>query len=96
MHTWLPAIFSVGAWGFTIALVYTMLSGTFDTRTCQTACVQTLFWTAFALSVVGVAYGLFSLSGGEKRGVATTSVIASSILLIIFATTMVIGIIKGV
>ena len=43
------------AWLLTIALVFNLLGSTFDTRSCTTTdCMQTIYWSAFAVCVVGL------------------------------------------
>ena len=48
-----PALAGIG-WLVTVILVMQLLSGTFDTRSCTTACVWTLYWSAFAVTAVGL------------------------------------------
>ena len=75
----------------TIALVVNMLSGTFDTRVCQTACVQAIYWGALATTLVGVVFSVLALRR-EKRPSTMFALLALMILVGIFATTMIIGV----
>lgn len=97
MHIVLP-LWTITAWGLTVALTSYLLSGTFETRTCQSDCVWILYWVVFSVTVAGCLVGgwwLFDQSIGRGRGappLAVVSFIAMAFLLIIFLTTMAIGI----
>ena len=41
------------AWGLAAALVYSLLSGPFDDRMCETVCFGLLYWGALILAVIG-------------------------------------------
>ena len=41
------------AWGLTVALVYSLLSGPFDGRMCESLCFNMLYWAALVLAVIG-------------------------------------------
>tara|TARA_R110002096_G_scaffold421587_1_gene627430 strand:+ start:3574 stop:3861 length:288 start_codon:yes stop_codon:yes gene_type:complete len=40
-------------WGITVALVYSLLSGPFDGRVCESTCFSMLYWAALVLAVLG-------------------------------------------
>ena len=46
------------AWAAVVALVYSMLSGPFDGRTCETTCFNLLYWGALGLGIVGTLLSL--------------------------------------
>ena len=78
-------------WLLTVVLVAQLLSGTFDTRACQSGCVFALYWSAFGVVAAGLAFGaaawrrcLVSIWAGASFG-------ALSLLLVIFLATMAIG-----
>lgn len=52
-------------WGVTIALVYSLLSGPFDGRMCESTCFNMLFWGALVLAVFGT---LLSIVQAAKSG----------------------------
>ena len=85
-----PAL-AIAGWGLTIALVYQLLSGTFaDGRSCQTACVQTIYWSAFVTTVAGLAAAIATRDKSAPL-FNTPSSAALAVLLAIFAATMFIG-----
>ena len=45
-------------WGITIALVYSLLSGPFDGRLCESTCFGMLYWGALVLAVFGTLLSL--------------------------------------
>ena len=45
-------------WGITIALVYSLLSGPFDGRMCESTCFSMLYWGALVLAVFGTLLSL--------------------------------------
>ena len=40
-------------WGVTAFLVYSLLSGPFDGRMCESTCFSMLYWAALVLAVLG-------------------------------------------
>lgn len=93
VKTWSSSVLAALAWGVTVALVYNMLSGTFETRTCQTACVQALYWSALALAVAGALVAV--PVAWRKRGAATVlPALALVVLLGVLGTTLVIGVLR--
>ena len=45
-------------WGVTVALVYSLLSGPFDGRMCESTCFSMLYWGALVLAVLGTLLSL--------------------------------------
>ncbi len=90
-------LWTIAAWGLTVALVSHLLGGTFEMRTCQSDCVWILYWVVFFITLAGCVAGGWWLLGQRKgRGkgvspVAVISVVAMVLLLIVFLTTMAIG-----
>ncbi len=46
------------SWAAVVALVFAMLSGPFDGRTCETTCFSLLYWGALVLAIVGTLLSL--------------------------------------
>ena len=78
-------------WLVTVMLVAQLLSGTFDTRTCQTDCVFALYWAAFGITVAGLAFGAVAWRRCLDSLWAGAAFAALSLLLVIFLATMAIG-----
>lgn len=45
-------------WGVTVALVYSLLSGPFDNRMCESTCFGMLYWGALLFAVLGTLLSL--------------------------------------
>lgn len=45
-------------WTVTVVLVYSLLSGPFDGRMCESACFNMLYWGALVLAVLGTLLSL--------------------------------------
>ena len=45
-------------WGITAAMVYSLLSGPFDGRMCESTCFSMLYWGALVLAVCGTLLSL--------------------------------------
>ena len=45
-------------WGMTAALVYSLLSGPFDGRMCESTCFSMLYWGALIIAVFGTLLSL--------------------------------------
>lgn len=63
----LAILFALAGWVLMGMTGYHLLSGDFANRTCQTGCVKTLFWSALALAVLGLAAGLAGVVKRESR-----------------------------
>ena len=48
---------AVAAWVLAVILVMQLLSGNFETRTCQTTCVQSIYWASLGLCALGLIFG---------------------------------------
>jgi hypothetical protein len=48
-------------WGITVALVYSLLSGPFDGRICESLCFNMLYWGALILAVLGTLLSLIQM-----------------------------------
>jgi hypothetical protein len=48
-------------WGITVALVYSLLSGPFDGRLCESTCFSMLYWGALVLAVLGTLLSLMQV-----------------------------------
>lgn len=78
-------------WALAIFLGTQLLSGTFDGRTCQTTCVNILFWMSFAIAIIGLIFSVGGISVGNSSWVKTLSLLALVALCGIYITTMLIG-----
>ena len=84
-----PALAGIG-WLLTVILVMQLLSGTFDTRSCTTACFQILYWSAFAVTAVGLVVG--TVVARRSIDVKTlVSLAALAVLMLIYLAMMFIG-----
>ena len=82
---------AVAGWLLTIVLVAQLLSGTFDARACQSDCVFALYWTAFGITVAGLAFAAATWRRRLASIWAGASFAALSLLLVTFLATMAIG-----
>lgn len=55
------------AWTLTVLMTMNLLSGHFETRTCQTGCVQSYFFSAGAAGFVALVTGLVSAVSPKTR-----------------------------
>ena len=79
------------SWGLAIALVFNLLGGTFETRSCQTGCVQSLALASFIVAVAGVLVG-----HRPPRHLVTLLCLLSMLgLILIYLTTFFIGVLFG-
>ena len=87
----LTLAFALVGWILTIILTYHLLSGTFESgRTCQTDCVKTLYWTAFIITVAGLAVAFAARkTAGFWGAIIGTGLLI--LLLAIFVTVMFVG-----
>lgn len=78
-------------WVLTIALTYNLLSGTFDTRNCQSICVNVMYWGALALAVIGVVLAIKQCCKSGPGWLSVVSALAALALLAILVGVMAIG-----
>lgn len=80
------------AWAMTVYMAMNLLGGNFqDGRTCQSLCVNMLYWSALVVAVVGVILSLTQVFAG-KAGWLSKIVLLLGLLLIMKLTgIMVIG-----
>ena len=86
----LSLLSAVAAWSLAVVLVMQLLSGNFEARTCQTDCVQNIYWVSFSLCVLGLIVGLVFIKKPKPSSVMFAN-IALSVLLLMYLTTMGIG-----
>lgn len=91
LNTIISLLCAVVSWALAIFLGIQLLSGTFEGRTCQTSCVQTVFWISFAVAVIGLIFSIGGISIGKSNWVKTLSLFALVGLSGIYITTMLIG-----
>ena len=58
----LALLLAAAGWVLMIAAATNMLSGHFDTRSCQTDCVSSLFWGAAAAGGLGLLLSVIALA----------------------------------
>ncbi len=78
-------------WGVTVALVINLLGGTFDERTCQSVCVNMMYWGALVLAVVGLVFGIKNCCKTGAGIINVIFVLLALALLAILVGIMVIG-----
>ena len=91
MNTTISLSSAVISWALAIFLGMQLLSGTFDGRSCQTSCVQTVFWVSFAVAIIGLIFSIGGISIGKTNWVKIISLLALIGLSGIYITTMLIG-----
>ena len=92
IHPW-PVFTAVASWALATVLVYQMLSGNFDQRSCQTLCVQMIALATLVIPILGLT--LFR-SAHRKRHIITALCQLSMLgLLAIYLTTYFIGTVFG-
>ena len=79
------------SWALAVFLTTQLLSGTFDQRTCQTACVSMVFWISFAIAIVGLIFSIGAVSIGKSNVIKTLSLLAVIVLCGIYTTVILIG-----
>ena len=79
------------SWALAVFLAMQLLSGTFDGRTCQTTCVNVLFWMSFVIAIVGLIFSIGGIAIGKSSWIKTLSLLALVGLSVIYITTMLIG-----
>lgn len=88
----LPAILlTLAGWTLTALSAAAMLSGPYDGRTCQTECVQTLFFSGMATGVLGLILGIVGLRFATGRRLSQVSLWLAGPLCAIFAALFLIG-----
>jgi hypothetical protein len=80
-------------WGVTVALVYSLLSGPFDGRMCESTCFSMLYWGALVLAVLGTLLSLmqaFKPSSGifSKLGLIFGLLLTAKLVGVMFIGTM--------
>ncbi|NEV61907.1 hypothetical protein [Thiorhodococcus minor] len=88
----LPSLtLGVTGWGLTVAVTMVMLSGPFETRTCHTSCVQTLFFSAVAAGVVGLILAVVAFGRADRGRLEALALLVSGPLCAVFAALIFIG-----
>jgi hypothetical protein len=88
----LALLLAAAGWVLLIAAGTNMLSGHFDTRTCQTACVSSLFWGAAAAGGLGLLLSVIGLAAHKGRGLAALALVVALPLCGVFAGIVGIGV----
>ncbi len=91
LNTTISLLCALISWALAIFLGTQLLSGTFDERTCQTLCVQTLFWISFAIAIIGLIFSIGGVSVGKSNWIKIISLLALIGLSGIYITTILIG-----
>ena len=96
MNTATGSIIILVAWGFTIALVYSMLGGPFEEQQmCQTTCFGILYWSAIVLAVVGTLISLTQAIKSDKTLINVAAFLLGLLLCAKLFGVMVIGTMAG-
>ena len=91
LNTSISLFSAIISWALAIFLTMQLLSGTFDGRTCQTTCVNVLFWMSFAIAIIGLIFSVGGIAIGKSNLIKTLSLLALVGLSVIYITTMLIG-----
>lgn len=87
----ISALSAVASWLLAAFLVMQLLSGTFDGRSCQTACVNTIFWISFGIAALGMIFSAGILFTGRSGWINNLALLAMLGLCGIYTTTILIG-----
>lgn len=88
----LPGIlFALAGWALVAASVAAMLSGPYEGRTCQTACVQWLFFSGTGAAFLGLVLGISGLRLGWGRVQGLIALWLAAPLCFIVGTIILIG-----
>ncbi|MFK7795376.1 MAG: hypothetical protein AB8B89_08510 [Gammaproteobacteria bacterium] len=82
-------------WGMTVALVYSLLSGPFDGRMCESTCFNMLYWGALVLAVLGTLLSLMQVFKPESGIFSKISLLLGLFLCAKLIGVMVIGTMAG-
>ncbi len=74
-----------------MALVFNLLSGPFEARSCQTGCAQSLALVSFLVAVAGTLFG----HRPPRHPVTTLCLLSMLGLIVIYLTTFFIGVLLG-
>jgi len=91
LNTTISLLSALISWALAIFLGMQLLSGTFDGRSCQTSCVNIVFWVSFAIAAIGLLFSLGGIAIGKSNWIKTLSLFALVGLVGIYVTTFVIG-----
>lgn len=91
LNTIISFLSAVISWALAIFLGTQLLSGTFDGRSCQSSCVNIVFWVSFAVAAIGLIFSLGGISIGKSNLIKTLSLFALVGLVGIYVTTFLIG-----
>ncbi|MBK1717074.1 hypothetical protein [Thiocystis violacea] len=78
-------------WMLTLMTATAMLSGSYEARTCQTECVQTLFFSGMAAGLLGLLLGLIAIRMSTGRALSQVVLWLAVPLCAIFAAIFLIG-----
>jgi hypothetical protein len=84
-------LLSVAGWALTVLTAMNLLSGHFDDRTCQTGCVQMLFFSSVAAGVGGLVLSVVGLRRPEGRIMSVAALLMALVLCAIFAVIFIAG-----
>lgn len=84
-------LLSIGGWVLVALTATNLLSGDMAERTCQTGCVKTMFFSAVAIGVVALIFGLVSVFKAQTRGLGWLTLVLAVPLCGIVGGIIVIG-----
>ncbi len=91
MNTVTANAFVLIGWGVTVALVYSLLSGPFNGRMCETICFNMLYWAALVLAVLGTILSLMQAMKPASGIFSKIGLLLGLLLTLKLAGVMVIG-----
>ncbi|MDW3095852.1 MAG: hypothetical protein R8G33_09290 [Gammaproteobacteria bacterium] len=95
MNTVTANILVLLGWGVTIALVYSLLSGPFDGRMCESTCFSMLYWGALVLAIFGTLLSLIQAFKANSGIFSKLGVLLGFFLCAKLIGVMVIGTMSG-
>jgi hypothetical protein len=87
----LALLLTISGWVLVSLTGMHLLSGYMESRSCQTDCVQTLFYAAIALGAVGLLLSFAALIRPRGRSLSVLSLLLALPLCAIFTTLFLIG-----
>ncbi len=82
-------------WGITAALVYSLLSGPFDGRMCESTCFSMLYWGVLVLAALGTLLSLMQVFKPNSGIFSKLGLLFGLLLIAILIGVMVIGTMDG-
>ncbi len=84
-------LLTIAGWALTVWTGATLLSGPYEDRTCQTECVQTLFFSGLAAAIAALLVTVIALFRPGGRAVTYGVLVLAAPLAAVYTTVILIG-----